>query len=92
MVLPVFAGSGRQFTPELSPDIALTLTEHEPSRTPSSNWSTGWAGRTRLRSCSGREPAPCAPQPTQTRGTRHEHRNAVCVKSGGCSAVFSCSA
>jgi hypothetical protein len=23
---------------------------------------------------------------------RHEHRNAVCVKSGGCSAVFSCSA
>jgi dihydrofolate reductase len=27
MVLPVFAGRGRQFTPELSADIALTLTE-----------------------------------------------------------------
>ena len=23
---------------------------------------------------------------------RHEHRNAACVKSGGCSAVSSCSA
>ncbi len=26
------------------------------------------------------------------RGMRHEHRNAACVKSGGCSAAFSCSA
>jgi hypothetical protein len=24
--------------------------------------------------------------------SRHEHRNAACVKSGGCSAVSSCSA
>jgi len=27
MVLPVFAGGGRQFTPDLSADIALTLAE-----------------------------------------------------------------
>jgi hypothetical protein len=27
MVLPIFVGNGRQFTPESSTDIALTLTE-----------------------------------------------------------------
>jgi len=28
----------------------------------------------------------------RSRTERHEHRNAVCVKSGGCSVAFSCSA